>query len=62
MYLVLGIGWFVLLSRRILLFPSFESGGREEKYDVPSTPKTVVYRGVLMSVSVGPRFMVYFTR
>lgn len=30
--------------------------------DVSSTPKTVVYRGVFISVPMPPRLIVYFTR
>lgn len=74
LYLVDGMGLFVLLSRRIMLvsvdvsvfislFLSDEDEDEEdEKRDVSSTPNTVVKRGVLTIVSVAPRRMVYLTR
>lgn len=58
LYLVGGMGVRDLLSTRW----EVEVFGDGVKMEVSSTPKTVVKRGVVIWVVVGPRRMVYWTR
>lgn len=60
LYLLGGTGLWDSLSTRQEVEP--ESPGEWVKREVSSTPKTVVKRGVVIWVVVGPRRMVYWTR
>lgn len=57
------MGFEVVALMRMLEGEGFVGDGDgEENLEVSSTPKTVVYRGVQISVSKPPRLILYFTR
>lgn len=55
LYLLFGTGVLVFESTRTA---NSEVVAESEKVDVQSTPKTVVYRGARMRISVAPRLIV----